>query len=127
MPETINTLKKENDSLKIQIDSLQKDFGKLQNMIKSNVTSKLPKRNDQSSSSQTQLHDFQNSLEFLSDKYDTLNAFETEEKLTSRLTEITNRANEVGDALEQLEDYSFQYNIKIIGLNETKGKRRMKL
>lgn len=121
MPETIKSLKKENDDLKIQIESLQKNFEKLQNMIESNMNSKSSKQNDQNSSSQTQLHGFQNSLEFLSDKYDTLNAFEMEmknelKKLNSRLTEITNKVNQVGDALEQLEEYSFQYNIKIIGL-----------
>ena len=35
MPETVASLKKQNDALKAEIDSLQKNFEKLQNMFES--------------------------------------------------------------------------------------------
>jgi chaperonin cofactor prefoldin len=40
MPETITSIKKENDALKRQIESLQKDFSKLQIMIESKESPK---------------------------------------------------------------------------------------
>ena len=36
--------------------------------------------------------------------------------MNSRLTEIATKVNNVGDALEQIQQYSYQYNIKIVGL-----------
>ena len=36
--------------------------------------------------------------------------------MNSRLAEIATNVNDVGDALEQIQKYSYQYNIKIIGL-----------
>jgi chromosome segregation ATPase len=118
MPETIASIKKENDALKRQIESLQKDFSKLQIMIESKES---PKQDGASKETQAQMHGFQTSLDFVSNEYDTLNAFQTEaknefKKLNSRLTEIATKVNDVGDALEQIQQYSYQYNIKIIGL-----------
>lgn len=120
MPETITSIKKENDALKRQIEILQKDFSKLQTMIESK---ELPKQDGVSKEAQAQLHSFQTSLEFVSNEYDTLNAFQTEaknelKKLNSRLTEIATKVNDVGDALEQMHQYSYQYNIKIVGLSQ---------
>jgi ABC-type uncharacterized transport system involved in gliding motility auxiliary subunit len=65
------------------------------------------------------MHSFQTSLDFVSSEYDALNAFQTEaknefKKLNSRLTEIATKVNDVGDVLEQIQQYSYQYNIKII-------------
>ena len=34
--------------------------------------------------------------------------------MNSRLTEIATKVNDVGDVLEQIQQYSYQYNIKII-------------
>jgi hypothetical protein len=67
------------------------------------------------------LRNFQTSLDFVSNEYDTLNAFQTEaknefKKFNSRLTEIATKVNNVCDALEQIQQYSYQYNIKIVGL-----------
>ena len=118
MPETLTSIKKENDALKRQIESLQKDFSKLQIMIESKES---PKQDGTSKETQAQMHRFQTSLEFVSNEYDTLNAFQTEaknefKKLNSRLAEIATKVNDVGDALEQIQQYSYQYNIKIVGL-----------
>ena len=72
---------------------------------------------------QTQIHTFQTSLQFLSDKYDSESTSKAEmkkemNKLSSRLSEIAIKVNHIGDALEQLQEYSYQYNIKILGLSE---------
>jgi chromosome segregation ATPase len=118
MPETLTSIKKENDALKRQIESLQKDFSKLQLMIESKES---PKQDGANKETQAQMHSFQTSLDFVSNEYDTLNAFQTEaknefKKLNSRLAEIATKVNDVGDALEQIQQYSYQYNIKIVGL-----------
>jgi hypothetical protein len=39
-------------------------------------------------------------------------------KLSSRLAEIAIKVDHVGNALEQLQEYSYYYNIKILGLSE---------
>ncbi|CAB4037997.1 Hypothetical predicted protein [Paramuricea clavata] len=105
MPETITSIEKENNALKRQIESLQKDFSKLQIMIESKES---PKQDGASKETKAQMHSFQTSLDFVSNEYDTLNAFQIEaknefKKLNSRLTEIAMKVNDVGDALEQIQ------------------------
>ena len=81
------------------------------------------KQDDLSKILQTQIHTLQTSLQFLSDKYDSESTSKTEmkkemNKLSSRLAEIAIKVDHVGDALEQLQEYSYQCNIKILGLSE---------
>jgi chromosome segregation ATPase len=121
MPDTITSLKKENDALKREIESLKTNFGKLQEMMERHE--EPLKQDDPSKILQTQIHTLQTSLQFLSDKYDTESTSKAEmrkemNKLSSRLAEIAIKVDHVGDALEQLQEYSYQYNIKILGLSE---------
>ena len=59
MPETITSIKKENDVLKRQIESLQI-------MIESKES---PKQDGASKETQAQMHSFQTSLDFVSNEY----------------------------------------------------------
>ena len=66
---------------------------------------------------------FETSLQFLSSKYYSLSSSEAEiksemNKLRTRLAEILSKVDSVGDALDQVQDYSYQYNIKTVGLPE---------
>ena len=45
-------------------------------------------------------------------------------QLWSRLNLMSSRVEKIGDSIEQLQRYSFQYNIKIIGLPEARRKNR---
>jgi chromosome segregation ATPase len=120
MPDTIASLKKENDALKQEIESLKTNFGKLQEMMERHE--EPVKQDDPSKILQTQIHTLQTSLQFLSDKYDSESTSKAEmkkemNKLSSRLAEIAIKVDHVGDVLEQLQEYSYQY-IKILGLSE---------
>jgi chromosome segregation ATPase len=83
MPDTITSLKKENDALKREIESLKMNFGKLQEIMECHEEPV-----------QTQIHTLQTSPQFLSDKYDSESTSKAEmkkemNKLSSRLAEIT--------------------------------------
>ena len=70
-----------------------------------------------------QYDSFETSLQFLSSKYDSLSSSEAEIKsemnnLRTRLAEISSKVDSVGDTLDQVQDYSYQYNIKIASLPE---------
>ena len=61
------------------------------------------------------------SLEFLSKEYDDLAAFRTSTKaelqcINANLTEISLKANSIAEAVEQIQQHSYQYNVKIVGL-----------
>ena len=126
MPDTITTLRKENDDLKLQIKSLQQDFVKLRNTIEKQR--EAPKQDEASKTTRVQIAEFQHSLEFLSAKYDTLSMEEGAakkelQKFSSRLQEIAVKVDRIDNALEQLQQYSYQYNVKIVGIpqQEVKG------
>lgn len=61
----------------------------------------------------------ESSLEFLSKEYDDFGEFRRHaqqeiQRLHNRLLEIRSKVETVGKAIEELEDYSYQFNIKII-------------
>ena len=91
MPETVASLKKQNDALKAEIDSLLKNFDKLQNMFESY---KEPAKRDYIvAPTKAQYDSFETRLPFLSSKYDSLSSSEAEiksemNKLRTRLAEI---------------------------------------
>ena len=98
MPDTIASLKKENDALKQEIESLKTNFGKLQEMMERHE--EPVKQDDPSKILQTQIHTLQTSLQFLSDKYDSESTSKAEmkkemNKLSSRLAEIAIKVDHV--------------------------------
>ena len=74
MPDTITSLRKETDALKLQINSLQQDFVKLRNTIEKQR--EAPKQDEASTTTRVQITEFQHSLDFLSAKYETLSTEE---------------------------------------------------
>ena len=60
-------------------------------------------------------------LEFYGKSYDDLRAESVNslKQLWSRLNLMSSRVEKIGDSIEQLQRYSFQYNIKIIGFPES--------
>ena len=125
MPDTITSLRKETDALKLQINSLQQDFVKLRNTIEKQR--EAPKQDEASTTTRVQITEFQHSLEFLSAKYETLSTEEGAskkelQKLSSRLLELVAKVDRINDALEQLQQYSYQYNVKIVGIPQQEVK-----
>jgi len=63
-------------------------------------------------------------LQFLSDEYDDPSAANSDvliqlEQITSCLLDLSNEVERVSNAIEEAEDYSYQYNVKMIGLPES--------
>ncbi|XP_044175115.1 uncharacterized protein LOC122958360 [Acropora millepora] len=117
---TINSLKKENDKLKDEITALRKSFGELQQLLQRH--DEPPPNNGGhicSLNAETSTN-----LEFYGKSYDDLKVAQAEadtrlQQLWSRLDALTARVEEMSIALEQFQRYSYQYNIKILGLPET--------
>jgi seryl-tRNA synthetase len=86
-----------------------------------------PKQDEASTTTRVQITEFQHSLECLSAKYETLSTEEGAakkelQKLSSRLLELTAKVDRIDDALEQLQQHSYQYNVKIVGIPQQEVK-----
>ena len=73
------------------------------------------------------MRETEKSVQFLSDQYDQLNAFrnKAEKKLkeiSEWLDNITYRCQAISDAIDDIVDYSYQYNMKIVGVPEASEK-----
>ena len=62
-----------------------------------------------------------NTLQFYGKSYDDLSseADKSLQQLWSHLKALTSRVDEVGNAIEEIQRYNYQYNVKIVGLPET--------
>ena len=121
MPETVKSLKKENDLLKSHIDRLREEFKnfqeattkKLQNLPNDDMTVSSPPLNAETAKS----------LDFLSNEYHELTRFrvfaEKEfKRFNNCLEELTGHFNKIATAIDEMQKYSYQYNLKILGLPE---------
>ena len=60
-------------------------------------------------------------MQFLSDEYDDLTAANSDclvqlKQITRRLQALSNQVERVSNAIDEFKNYSYQYNVKIIGL-----------
>ena len=113
MGENVKSLKKENDKLRDQVKSLSEDFQK----FKDKMAAKVSKEVSPSSCDSPNVQDIQ----FLSDGYDDVLKSKQEiirdlQKLESRLENIESNLNSIAKAVDDIMIYSYQYNIKIIGV-----------
>ena len=63
------------------------------------------------------------SLNFLSDKHDELILFKTNamaelERLGKKIEAVNEKVKNISEAIESMENYSYQYNIKLVGFPE---------
>ena len=117
---TVKSLKKENEQLKIKIEALTSDFKRLEAGFKSRESAiAKSKENHTSPDAETV-----KSLEFMSHEYDELNKFRATAKqkfsaLNTRLSELTENVDKISSAIYDLEQYSYSYNVKLIGIPES--------
>ena len=123
MPETVTckSLKKQNDSLESQLNLLRGEFKTFQKDTMVQLE-KVPNA-DMRTSSPSPDAETAKSLDFLSNEYDDFSHFRsTAEKQFNRLNkcleDLAARSSEVSDAIEAMQAYSYQYNVKILGLPE---------
>ena len=118
MPVTVASLKKENDGLKDEIAAFKQNLEELQQSTKQHDLQASSTAGEQASNNGGKL---QSTLEFYVKSHDDLRAESVNslEQLWLRLNLLSSGVELIRDSIEQLQRYSFQYNIKIIGLPES--------
>ena len=69
------------------------------------------------------LKDMENSIDFVSEQYDGFPAFQKEvstrlKELSASLNTISKKVNDLAQAIDNLEAYSYRYNLKLVGIPE---------
>lgn len=118
MAATKATLKKENEELRLEIGELQKKIDK--------ITEDVSRRNEKSEGTHHGDHaasmlEKEKSVEFISAKYDELVVFKTNtitelKQIKSEVNVISKKCEKIANSIEQLEEYSYQFNLKIVGM-----------
>jgi chromosome segregation ATPase len=118
MSVTVKSLKKENDSLKEQINALSKDFDRLRSKLQRN---EAQTENGQGRQVGSPNEEIRNNLEFYSKSYDDLTS--SQKKSTVELQQFKNRLDILSDkvenisaAIEESQQYSYRYNVKLMGI-----------
>jgi predicted nucleic acid-binding Zn-ribbon protein len=105
------------------IEALKSEFKRLEAGLESRESAiAKSKENHTSPDAETE-----KSLEFMSHEYDELNNFRANAKqkfsaLNTRLSELTENVDKISSAIYDLEQYSYSYNVKLIGIPES-GRR----
>lgn len=113
MPESVANLKRENNSLKAQVSTMADEISRLKEMIEQKIGNTVsPTSNDGV-----------RSVEFLSKEYDDLNCFRTMAKkelqrLSTSLAELKTKVDAIANVIDEFQDHSFLYNIKMVGVPE---------
>lgn len=115
---TTKALKKENEELRQEISELQKKIDK--------ISVDISRRNEKSEGIHngghvTNMLEQEKSLEFISAKYDELVLFRTNtitelNQIKSEVNVISQKCEKIANSIEQLEEYSYQFNVKIVGM-----------
>ena len=124
MPESVVVLKKENQALKAQVESLSQAMQKLQE--KFDQMQPIPSAGLVHADSST-IRENTKGLEFLSKGYDELILFQAKataelKQARSRLDELIVKIDAIGQAVDEIKEYSYKFNLKVIGLPEMKEK-----
>ena len=122
-PEKVATSKKQNEQLKSQIAKLSSQLNNLKEMLKKCRTSDLTCE----STTGTSDHEMEWSLQFYSDSYDNLNSLQANtvrelKCLSDRLSKISTEVESIGKAVDDLQEHSYQFNLKTVGIRELHNK-----
>lgn len=108
MTKEVKALKKENDTLKSQINLLQEELREIRKKIEYCPVSDVSK-------------ELRKSVDFVSDEYDELKSSKSQlesdlKRIDHNLTSISKKVFDIEEAIESMMAYSYQYNIKILGI-----------
>ena len=98
------------EDLKHKPENLTKDFKELIDLL---GKKKRTARVRQDGGFPSPNHELEHSQQFLSDEYDDMQGKLS--KLGRDLSNLLVKVNEITDAIEALQQYSYQYNVKIVG------------
>ena len=108
MPESVASLKKENSNLKDQLSVMADEIAKMKEMLL-----------EQSKKPAATKDETVQSLEFMSKGYDDFERFrdfagKELKRLSAKLEELA-----VSRSIDEFQEYSYQYNVKIVGVPQT--------
>ena len=111
-------MKRENNSLKEEIANLTRGFENLQKSLTRNNAQESGNGGEPSFS--ITKDEAMSALQSYGKSYDDLRseADNSLQQLWSHLKALTSRVDEVGNAIDEIQRYSYQYNVKIVGLPE---------
>ena len=125
----VKRLRQENLRLKDQIQALSKEVEQMKLLLQQSsiqLAGEPP-----TTANATPSREGEKSLSFLSDKHDELILFKTNamaelERLGKKIEAVNEKVKKISEAIESMENYSYQYNIKLLdSLNSTNMNRRM--
>ena len=121
--DTVKSLRKKNDKLQAQLEVLQNEFKNLESSLADREVQAASERNGGSHDNDDIDNESVKCLEFLSAEYDSLSAFRKEAKeqlqgLTKKLNSLVEQVGEIAEAIDAIDRYSYQYNVKIVGIPE---------
>ena len=125
--ESVTSLKQQNQDLKDKVDALSKEITQLKEKVRvdsaitfgAEAAATSGNSNNNASNGET----VSRSLQYLSDGYDDLSASNSGvvdqlKALSRRLNKLSAEVTRVGNAIDEVEENSYQFNVKIIGLPE---------
>ena len=121
--DTVKSLRKKNDKLQAQLEVLQNEFKNLEYSLADKEVQVASESNGGSHVNDDIDNESVKCLEFLSAEYDSLSAFRKEAKeqlqgLTKKLNSLVEQVGEIAEAIDAIDRYSYQYNVKIAGIPE---------
>jgi prefoldin subunit 5 len=109
----IKRLKEENEDLKSQIEKLVEKVDNLSQNVLS--TKEASSANGRSGEQEEPLSsEKKKSVEFLSNQYDQV--LKELDQIKAEIKEVSKKYTEISNAIAAIEDYSFNYNVKIVGM-----------
>ena len=114
----LESLQKENQALRSEIAELKESLQK----VSKDLSSKTKSQNGRQTDKKELSPDRANSVEFMSSKYDELYSFKKEankhadSRSYCKVNKISEKCERIAKFIEESEAYSYQYNIKIVGV-----------
>ena len=114
MSESIASLKRENSNLKDQLSVMADEIDKMKEMLL-----------EQSKKPAATKDETVQSLEFISKEYDDFERFRASagkelKRLSAKLEELAVELNRFSRSIDEFQEYSYQYNVKIVDVPQTK-------
>ena len=110
MPDNVASLRRENNALKVQLNTLSEEVAKLKELLTQQCSSDANGDHDNAPTSEETAQ----SLQFISKQYDDLHRFQKAAKeelhrLNSRLAQVESKLDAIANSIDELEDYSYQF------------------
>lgn len=112
----IKAIRKENEALKAKLEAVVREMSTLKEKLDKQCQPLQSSSNEQAKS-----------LQYLSDEYDDLKLFKSStdkeiKRLDTKLTDIILKFDKISEQIDAIEQYSYNYNVKIIGIPQTQDR-----